>query len=169
MATKAKKPKKAKSEGKAPKAEKVMGYFRKDSTVGVMASMVTDEKAHKIDTLLANTQKAQGVDAAAAQFALKVLFTNKYPGNKIGKIQYQNLGHATVNLAEETVQFRFGNGKTKSSQQQGEKKASAKPKSKDKAEGDSKAAEPSQQKHDDTLKTAVAGSEPTKTTETLVN
>ena len=113
MATKKTKKAKPEKPPKAPNAERVLGYFQADSTVGAIARMVSDGKVHKIDPLLADVQKERGVDAEAALFAFKTVFTSKYPGKRIGKLQHKKLGHATVNFAEGTVQFHAGSGDTK--------------------------------------------------------
>jgi len=146
MATK--KPVKAKSEraSKSPinKADKVLGYFRPDSAVGCIAKIVVDEKTHKIDSVLAHVQREQKVSTEAAKFAFAVVFTNKYPGNKIGKIQAKSLGHATVNLSAGTVQFHRGNGKTEIIRAAKEEKKPREPRRKSKSTA-SKGTEPESQ------------------------
>jgi len=106
MATK--KTKKAKSEKppKVPKAEKVLGYFRQGTAVASIAAQVVDERPHRIETIMANTQK-EGFTADQAGFAFKVLFTNPYKenGGSVGKIAAKKLGGAVVNFQENTVQF----------------------------------------------------------------
>jgi hypothetical protein len=106
MATKKTKKAKPAKAPKAPKAEKVLGYFRQGTAVASIAAQVADEKPHKIETIMANTQK-EGFTADQAGFAFKVLFANPYKGNggSVGKIAAKKLGGTILNYEEGTVQY----------------------------------------------------------------
>lgn len=109
MATAAKKSTRAKK-GKAPgapKAEKILGYFRGGTAVATIAAFVADEKVHRIDAVLAHAQKEGKFTADQANLAFRVLFVNPYKENdgSVGKVAAKKLGGAVVNFEENTVQF----------------------------------------------------------------
>ena len=95
------------------KEEKPLGYFRPNTAVGVTAAFVSDGKLHAISDVLEHTKKTAKVATKGAEFAFKVLFENKYPGDRIGKIASRGLGHVTVDYVAGTVQFHRGTGNSK--------------------------------------------------------
>lgn len=109
MAAKAKKSRQMKSDKamKAPKPEKVLGYFRPGTAVAVIADYVSDERPHKIADVLEHAQKTGKIKAKQADFAFRVLFTNPYTenGGSIGKIAARRLGGAVANFQEGTVLY----------------------------------------------------------------